>query len=99
MIARTRWAAFFTLLLVYTSLASIHALAFEKHGASWFYLTKPRVIKYSICDDGLSANAKARIKEAAALWNNGDKFKFDFDAEACSQNPNWNMCSKKHVID
>lgn len=99
MIVRTRWAAFLTLFLVCTSLAPINALAFEKHGSSWSYLTKPRVITYSICDDGLSGNAKARIKQAAALWNNGDKFKFQFDAGACSENPNWNMCSQKHVID
>lgn len=91
--------AFAALFLACALLTPTTLFAYTKHGSSWSYLTKPRVVTYSICDDGLSAAAKTRIKEAAALWNNGDKFKFQFDAGTCSDNPNWNTCGQKHVID
>src|SRR5688572_12630734 len=65
--------------------------AFELTGSSWAHLTKPREIKFIVCSQGIDAEARRRIAEAAAVWSNGDKIKFSIDdTENCETNKNFN---------
>lgn len=74
--------------------------AFELTGSSWAYLTKPREVKFFICNKGIDAEARKRIREAAAVWSNGDKIKFSIDeSKECETNENFNKCQKINVID
>ncbi|MHC4050133.1 matrixin family metalloprotease [Bradyrhizobium sp. 25ACV] len=74
--------------------------AFELTGSSWAYLAKPREVKFFVCNKGIDAEARKRIREAAAVWSNGDKIKFSIDeSKECETNENFNKCQKINVID
>jgi hypothetical protein len=82
------------------SLTSLKSDAYDLTGSNWAHLPKPREIKFFICNKGISADARKRIAEAAAVWNNGDKIKFSIDeTKECETNENWNKCQKINVID
>ncbi|WP_445220499.1 hypothetical protein ACKWRH_10790 [Bradyrhizobium sp. Pa8] len=74
--------------------------AFELTGSSWAHLAKPREIKFIVCSKGIDADARLRIREAAAVWSNGDKIKFTIDeTKSCEINENFNKCQKINVVD
>lgn len=58
------------------------ALAFQREGPSWAYMSSPMGENWVICPDRMPGEAVQRTKDGSAVWNY-ERFRFTFASEAC----------------
>ncbi len=88
------------ILAILCLLVGVQAQAFDTNGSSWGHLSKPRVVEFAVCDQGLGKEEKDRIAAALNEWSVKDRLLLRIDdSQQCDTNPKIGECLKINVID
>lgn len=79
-------------------LLASQALAFQRNGPNWAYMSMPMGEDWVICPDRMPGEAVQRTKDGAAAWNY-EHFQFTFASEACQSDGNFPVLNGVNQVD